>query len=60
MNLIYSGTINNMVEDYNMNLKEIRLERIGVESKAKLENIISLYLHDLSEFAAERDLEIRG
>ena len=41
-----------------MSLKEIRLEKIGVESKAKLENIISLYLHDLSEFAA--DLKINS
>ena len=60
MNLNYLGAINNMVEEYNMNLKEIRLERIYEESKAKLENIMSLYLHDLSEFADDLKINSEG
>ncbi|GFZ30191.1 acetyltransferase [Clostridium zeae] len=43
-----------------MNLKETKLEKITIESKAKLENLISLYLHDLSEFAADLKISEDG
>lgn len=34
-----------------MNLNEIKLERVTMQTKTKLENLMNLYLHDLSEFA---------
>lgn len=41
-----------------MHLNETRLEKVKVGSKAILENLMSIYLHDLSEFAD--DLKING
>ena len=41
-----------------MNLNGTKLERITIDSKSKLENLISIYLHDLSEFA--NDLKINN
>lgn len=43
-----------------MNLNEIELERANIESKAKLENLMSIYLHDLSEFAADLKINEDG
>lgn len=43
-----------------MNLNETKLERITVESKEKLENLVSIYLHDLSEFAADLKVNENG
>ncbi|MBZ9622146.1 GNAT family N-acetyltransferase [Clostridium sp. FP2] len=43
-----------------MNLNETKLERITVDSKAKLENLMSIYLHDLSEFAADLKINEEG
>jgi predicted acetyltransferase len=43
-----------------MNLNETKLERISIESKAKLENLMSIYLHDLSEFAADLKINEDG
>lgn len=43
-----------------MNLNEIELERVNIESKAKLENLMSIYLHDLSEFAADLKINEDG
>jgi predicted acetyltransferase len=36
-----------------MNLKEIKLEQATLEAKTRLENLMSLYLHDLSEFTED-------
>jgi predicted acetyltransferase len=43
-----------------MNLNETKLERITIDSKAKLENLMSIYLHDLSEFAADLKINQEG
>ncbi|GKU24244.1 GNAT family N-acetyltransferase [Clostridium folliculivorans] len=43
-----------------MNLKEVGLEKITIDSKTKLENLISLYLHDLSEFADDLKINEDG
>ncbi|SFB41472.1 GNAT family N-acetyltransferase [Clostridium frigidicarnis] len=43
-----------------MNLNEIELEPVNIESKAKLENLMSIYLHDLSEFAADLKINEEG
>ncbi|MBK1812213.1 GNAT family N-acetyltransferase [Clostridium sp. YIM B02505] len=43
-----------------MNLKEVALERVTIDSKAKLENLTSLYLHDLSEFADDLKINKDG
>lgn len=43
-----------------MNLNEIKLERVEVESKEQLENLMSLYLHDLSEFAPDLKVNENG
>jgi Fe-S cluster biosynthesis and repair protein YggX len=43
-----------------MNLNEKKLERISIESKAKLENLMSIYLHDLSEFASDLKINEDG
>lgn len=43
-----------------MNLDEVKLEKISIESKVKLENLMSLYLHDLSEFADDLKINEEG
>lgn len=43
-----------------MNLNEIKVERITIDSKAKLENLMSIYLHDLSEFVADLKINEEG
>lgn len=43
-----------------MNLNETKLERITLSSKAKLENLMSMYLHDLSEFADDLKINEDG
>ncbi|WP_346962309.1 GNAT family N-acetyltransferase [Clostridium sp.] len=43
-----------------MNLNEIKLEQVVIESRAKLENLVSIYLHDLSEFADDLKINEDG
>lgn len=43
-----------------MNLNEIELKLVTVEMKHKLENLMSLYLHDLSEFADDLKINANG
>lgn len=43
-----------------MNLNETRLEKIAIGSKSKLENLMSIYLHDLSEFADDLKINEDG
>lgn len=43
-----------------MNLNETKLERVTIDSKVKLENLMSMYLHDLSEFAADLKINEDG
>lgn len=43
-----------------MNINETNLERITIESKARLENLMSIYLHDLSEFATDLKINEDG
>ncbi len=45
---------------YKMNLNEIKLELVTIESKEKLENLMSIYLHDLSEFADDLKINEDG
>jgi len=45
---------------YKMSSNEIKLERVTIESKAKLENLMSIYLHDLSEFADDLKINKDG
>lgn len=44
----------------NMNSKAVKLERITVDSKEKFENLMSIYLHDLSEFADDLKVNEKG
>lgn len=41
-------------------LNEVRLELVTFEERTKLENLITLYLHDLSEFADDLKINIDG
>lgn len=43
-----------------MNLNKAKLERVTVVSKVKLENLMSIYLHDLSEFADDLKINEDG
>ncbi|GAA0778803.1 GNAT family N-acetyltransferase [Clostridium subterminale] len=43
-----------------MNLNEVKLEPVDIESRAKLENLVSIYLHDLSEFADDLKINEDG
>jgi len=43
-----------------MNFNKVKLERVTIESKVKLENLISIYLHELSEFATDLKINDDG
>ncbi len=43
-----------------MNLSKIKLEEVTLKSKFKLENLMGLYLHDLSEFASDLKINQDG
>jgi len=43
-----------------MNLNEIKLEQVTLKTKTKLENLMNLYLHDLSEFASDLKINEDG
>lgn len=43
-----------------MNLNEVTLEKVTFESITKLENLMSLYLHDLSEYASDLKISNNG
>lgn len=43
-----------------MNFNKVELERVTIGSKVKLENLMSLYLHDLSEFADDLKINKEG
>jgi predicted acetyltransferase len=48
------------VGEVKMNLNEITLEKVTLKSKTKLENLMNLYLHDLSEFASDLKINEDG
>jgi len=43
-----------------MNLNDVKLERVTIELKEKLKNIMSLYLHDMSEFGDDLKVNEEG
>ncbi len=49
-----------MGEQRTMNLNEVKLEPVTIESKEKLKNLMSIYLHDLSEFASDLKINEDG
>jgi predicted acetyltransferase len=43
-----------------MNLNEIKSEQVTLKTKTKLESLMNLYLHDLSEFASDLKINENG